>query len=206
MSKKRGLSLDEKRSRMLDIFYEKKDFFLLKELERIAPKEKGIISQSVKDVVMSLVNDDLVDSEKIGTSVYFWAFPSKATANRKRKLSDLNEKIAKSSKSYIDTMGNINKASEGRENSDERNTYLSKLNALKDRKIEIESKLQMYRDCDPEVLKEMQREIIQSNQASNRWTDNIYSLHSWIEQKFPSISINDLDKQFGIPEDLDYIE
>jgi len=206
MSKKRGLSLDEKRSRMLDIFYEKKDFFLLKELERIAPKEKGIISQSVKDVVMSLVNDDLVDSEKIGTSVYFWAFPSKATANRKRKLSDLNEKIAKSSKSYNDTMGNIDKASEGRENSDERNTCLGKLNALKERKIEIESKLQMYRDCDPEVLKEMQREIIQSNQASNRWTDNIYSLHSWIEQKFPSISINDLDKQFGIPEDLDYIE
>jgi len=206
MSKKRGLSLDEKRSRMLDIFYEKKDFFLLKELERIAPKEKGIISQSVKDVVMSLVNDDLVDSEKIGTSVYFWAFPSKATANRKRKLSDLNEKIAKSSKSYNDTMCNIDKATEGRENSDERNMCLSKLNALKDKKTDIESKLQMYRDCDPEVLKEMQKEILQSNQASNRWTDNIYSLHSWIEQKFPSISINDLDKQFGIPEDLDYIE
>ena len=26
---------------MLEIFYEKKDFFLLKELEKIAPKEKG---------------------------------------------------------------------------------------------------------------------------------------------------------------------
>ena len=38
MSKKRGLSLEEKRSRMLEIFYEKKDFFLLKELEKIAPK------------------------------------------------------------------------------------------------------------------------------------------------------------------------
>lgn len=40
-SKKRGVSAEEKRSRMLDLFYEKKDFFLLKELERIAPKEKG---------------------------------------------------------------------------------------------------------------------------------------------------------------------
>ena len=27
--------------RMLEIFYEKKDFFLLKEMEKIAPKEKG---------------------------------------------------------------------------------------------------------------------------------------------------------------------
>ena len=99
MSKKRGVSAEEKRQRMLDLFYEKKDFFLLKELEKIAPKEKGgrsclkklqstpilsisssgIVSQSVKDVVQSLVDDDLVDTDKIGTSVYFWAFPSKVS-------------------------------------------------------------------------------------------------------------------------------
>ena len=53
-SKKRGLSLEEKRQRMLEIFYTKKEFFLLKELEKIGPKEKGITSQSVKDVVQSL--------------------------------------------------------------------------------------------------------------------------------------------------------
>ena len=46
MSKKRGLSLEEKRSRMLDLFYERKDFFLLKELEKIAPKEKGTCNMS----------------------------------------------------------------------------------------------------------------------------------------------------------------
>ena len=53
-SKKRGLSLEEKRQRLLEIFYTKKEFFLLKELEKIGPKEKGITSQSVKDVVQSL--------------------------------------------------------------------------------------------------------------------------------------------------------
>jgi hypothetical protein len=52
--------------------------FLLKELEKIAPKEKGIVMQSVKEVLQSLVGDDLVDSDKIGSSVYFWSFPSKA--------------------------------------------------------------------------------------------------------------------------------
>jgi len=29
-------------------------------------------------VLQSLVDDSLVDTDKIGTSVYFWAFPSKA--------------------------------------------------------------------------------------------------------------------------------
>lgn len=55
-----------------------KDFYTLKELERLCHKEKGIPSMTVKDVLMSLVFDGLVDSDKIGTSVYFWAFPSKA--------------------------------------------------------------------------------------------------------------------------------
>lgn len=49
--------------------------FLQQELEKIAPKEKGIITQAVKDVVQSLVDDGLVDTEKIGTSIYYWAFP-----------------------------------------------------------------------------------------------------------------------------------
>lgn len=49
----------------------------LKELEKRGPK-KGVISQSVKDVVQSLVDDDMVSKEKIGTSVYFWSLPSAA--------------------------------------------------------------------------------------------------------------------------------
>lgn len=36
----------------------------------MGPK-KGVISQSVKDVVQSLVDDDLVLKDKIGTSVRF---------------------------------------------------------------------------------------------------------------------------------------
>lgn len=36
---------------------------------------------SVKDVLQSLVDDALIDSDRIGTSNYFWAFPSKAANN-----------------------------------------------------------------------------------------------------------------------------
>ena len=34
--------------------------------------------QSVKDVLQSLVDDGMVNSDRIGTSNYFWAFPSEA--------------------------------------------------------------------------------------------------------------------------------
>lgn len=89
MSKKRGLSLEEKRDGMMALLFEKKDVFQLKDLEKIAPKEKGITAQSVKDVVQSLVDDNMVDTAKIGSSIYFWAFQSKALNNRKRKLEEL---------------------------------------------------------------------------------------------------------------------
>lgn len=75
MSKRKGVSAEEKKTRMLQLFYEKKEFFQLKELEKIAPKEKGIIVNSVKDVVQSLVDEGLIDTDRIGTSVYYWAFP-----------------------------------------------------------------------------------------------------------------------------------
>ena len=89
MSKKRGLSVEEKRGRMMEIFHEKKEFFQLKELEKIGPKEKGIVAQSIKDVLQSLVDDGMVETDKIGTSVYYWSFPSKVANNRREHLNKL---------------------------------------------------------------------------------------------------------------------
>ena len=40
MSKKKGLSFEEKRDRMLEVFYVNKDVYQLKDLERICPKVK----------------------------------------------------------------------------------------------------------------------------------------------------------------------
>lgn len=45
----------------------------------------GVASMTVKDVLQSLVDDSMVDSERIGTSNYFWAFPSKALHAVKRE-------------------------------------------------------------------------------------------------------------------------
>jgi len=191
---------------MLEIFYEKKDFFLLKELEKIGPKEKGIVSQSVKEVVQSLVDDDLVDSDKIGTSVYFWAFPSKATAIRKRKLDDTRDKLEASAKKLKESQVSLENAHQGREDSEERTALLEELSRLREKKAGLEAEVQKYRDSDPELIENLKREIQMSKDSANRWTDNIFSLHSWIQKKFPAIEIKDLNKQFGIPEDIDYVD
>lgn len=47
----------------------------------------------VKEVVQSLVDDNLVDTDKIGTSVYFWAYPSKAIHTVSKLTVDLASEI-----------------------------------------------------------------------------------------------------------------
>jgi hypothetical protein len=56
---KKGLSLEEKRQKILEIYYERKEVFNLKEIEKIGAK-KGVVFQTIKDVNQSLVDDNLV--------------------------------------------------------------------------------------------------------------------------------------------------
>ncbi|XP_059090222.1 meiotic nuclear division protein 1 homolog isoform X1 [Tigriopus californicus] len=167
--------------------------------------EEGIVAQSVKDVVQSLVDDNLVDTDKIGTSVYFWAFPSKATAHRQAKLAQVRAQAQELERSIQRQSQLVERDSQGREDTPKRQALLEKWQGLKTRQAELQQAIGKYRDCDPETLKLMTAEIKQSYEATNRWTDNIYSLQSWIGRKFPSISVNDLNKQFGVPEELDYV-
>ena len=48
---------------------------------------------SVKEVLQSLVDDNMVDCERVGTSNYYWAFPSKALHARKRRLEELDKQV-----------------------------------------------------------------------------------------------------------------
>lgn len=204
MSKRKGVSAEEKRVRVLQIFYEKKEFFQLKELEKIAPKEKGVIAQSVKDVVQSLVDDGLVDTDKIGTSIYFWAYPSKAKHSRKRKLEDLSNKLEETSKKLKKVKENVETANLGREESDERNTILENISSLKTEATRLTDEIQKYKDSDPEVLEQMKQQIQVAKDAANRWTDNLFAIKSWCKNKF-FIEESVLDKQFGIDPEMDYI-
>jgi Fe2+ or Zn2+ uptake regulation protein len=57
---KKGLSLEQKRERVLEFFHETDSVFQFKEVEKEAVK-RGVTAQSVKDVVQSLIDDNLVN-------------------------------------------------------------------------------------------------------------------------------------------------
>ncbi|XP_078595274.1 meiotic nuclear division protein 1 homolog [Branchiostoma floridae x Branchiostoma japonicum] len=205
MSKRKGISLEEKRQRMLSIFYDRKEFFQLKELEKIGSKEKGINAMVIKDVIQGLVDDGLVDTERIGTSNYFWAFPSKAVHTRKRKIDDLQKQLGESERKRKATDESISKAKVGREDSESREKILKELKEKKTQCEKLTVQIEHYKECDPEVLEAKWQETQVAKDAANRWTDNVFSIKSWCKRKF-GFEESVLDKQFGIPEDFDYID
>ncbi|XP_071986231.1 meiotic nuclear division protein 1 homolog [Engystomops pustulosus] len=205
MSKKRGLSVDEKRTKMMEIFFETRDVFQLKDLEKIAPKQKGITSMSVKDVLQSLVDDGMVDSERIGTSNYFWAFPSKALHARKRKLEMLESQFSEASQKKKQLEEAVKKAKVGRQDTEERTKLSEELSSLRQQKEGLRTELEKYKECDPDVIDEIRKANKVAKEAINRWTDNIFSVKSWAKKKF-GFEESKIDKTFGIPEEFDYID
>ncbi|XP_040554800.1 meiotic nuclear division protein 1 homolog isoform X3 [Gallus gallus] len=198
MSKKKGLSFEEKRARMMEIFFEtcllcfmQKDVFQLKDIEKIASKDKGITSMSVKEVLQSLVDDGMVDTDRIGTSNYFWAFPSKALHARKRKLEELQTqecfevrslyafcqfhlifsvtflelvsgKFAETSQKKEILQKGMEKSKIGRENTAERAALMKELAALQQKKEQLKAEIEKYKEYDPDVVEEMQMNRQQS--------------------------------------------
>ncbi|KAK2398050.1 Meiotic nuclear division protein 1 [Trifolium repens] len=207
MSKKRGLSLEEKREKMLQIFYESQDFYLLKELEKMGPK-KGVITQSVKDVVQSLVDDDLVSKDKIGTSVYFWSLPSCAGNQLRNVHQKLDSELQSSGKRHAQLVEQCEALKKGREESDEREAALADLKAIQLKHNELKSELEKYRDNDPAAFEAMKEAIEVAHTSANRWTDNIFTLKQWCSNNFPQAKeqLQNMYQEIGITDDFDYLE
>jgi len=190
---------------MLELFHQKKDVFVLRELEKMGPKEKGIVMQSVKDVVQSLVSDDLVSTDKIGSSTYFWSFPSTAINTKMQRKKDLMQKMKDLSRKSLELDSELKKVEMSADEMEARDMALKELHSLENKRNELKARLEALKDCDPQQTLQLKSDCEVSKEAVNRWTDNVFQVKSWCKQKF-SIEDSELNKQFNIPEDFDYPE
>ncbi|XP_067107146.1 meiotic nuclear division protein 1 homolog isoform X4 [Osmerus mordax] len=160
---------------------------------------------SVKDVLQSLVDDNMVDCERVGTSNYYWAFPSKALNTRKRRLDELDKQHceAKTRRETLQQAGE--RARIGRQETEERAALLKQLQELREQHAQLKAELDKYRECDPEVIEELKKSNVTAKEAVSRWTDNVFAIKSWAKRKF-SFDDSRIDKAFGIPEDFDYMD
>uniref|UniRef100_A0A0C9QLA0 Meiotic nuclear division protein 1 homolog n=1 Tax=Wollemia nobilis TaxID=56998 RepID=A0A0C9QLA0_9CONI len=207
MSKRKGLSLEDKREQLLKIFYESQDFFLLKELEKLGPR-RGVVSQTVKDVVQSLVDDDLVSKDKIGTSVFFWSLPSCAGNQLRHAHSKLEDDLASAKEKQAELVLQKESLQKGREDSVEREAALNDLRKIEEQYRKLKEELERYADNDPTTVDAMRNASEVAHEAANRWTDNIFALQHWCSSNFPEAKerLEHLYREVGITESFDYLE
>ncbi|GLD72507.1 meiotic nuclear division protein 1 homolog isoform X1, partial [Lates japonicus] len=110
---------------------------------------------TVKEVLQSLVDDNMVDCERVGTSNYYWAFPSKALNARNHKLEELKKQISEAKQRKASLQKAVEKAKVGRQDTKERSSLLQELQALREERTRLQAELEKYRECDPEVVEEM---------------------------------------------------
>lgn len=169
----------------------------------MVPKEKGIVGQTVKDVLQMLVDDRLVTCEKIGTSNYYWSFPSAALHAKRLQLQNVNADIEKASRLELELKESIKKSMVGREETEERRQLSSEWQTLNEELKKVNAELDGYKENDPTL----HAARINDNQAKklliNKWTDNIDAIQNYCANHF-GVPKEQLKEAFEIPSDLDY--
>ncbi|KAJ1898673.1 Meiotic nuclear division protein 1 [Kickxella alabastrina] len=196
------VTIEEKRKRMLEIFHESSQVYTLKELEKIGPKQKGIVSQTVKDVVQALVDDNLCHCEKIGSANYYWSFPSESAIHRKARKEKLQKEIHTLEHKQAELRAAVEQAQLGREQTEERRGLVEELAEVEAVWAKQREEMKVFGECDPVVMAGRKRAAVVAKDAANRWTDNVFIMQSWVRDKF-NMDVADFNKHFGVPADLD---
>jgi len=207
MSKRKGMSAEDKRTALLGMYHSSKTVYTLHEVEKEGPKT-GVVRSAVLDVNQQLVDDGLVETDKIGSTGYYWSFPSKRVQNVSLQSSSLEEEIKSETAELAETHKKIKVVRECRVESAGRDAQLKQLLSLKQEIAALEGQVEVLKENDPEEVARQTAIVDMCKMAANRWTDNLLELRSWLVKKKGMSSkeaVNTL-KQMGVPENLEYLD
>lgn len=205
MAGTKRMSAEEKRKVILDIYHSTKAVYTEKEILALVTKA-GVSSGTAADVNTSLVDDDLVDKEKIGGSNFFWSFPGKKDRMLQLEHEKTLVEIEVSKTKIAEAEAKLADAKRGREDEDgERPKKLARLGELKKMKESMEVELGKLKENDPQALANLEKELKLVTEAANRWTDNVFLCKSYLTKK-RGITNKEAWKLLGVSPEFDYPE
>lgn len=126
-------------------------------------------------------------------------------AQKRAKLAQIKNEIAKAEEEEGQLKEDISGLEDGREESDERSAALSELNTLEAELKKVTGELERFAEFDPDEMEKLKKNTKAAHEAANRWVDNIFTVQAWATRTF-GMEKKDFNAQFGIPDELDYIE
>ncbi|EOR04682.1 hypothetical protein E3P77_00256 [Wallemia ichthyophaga] len=216
---KQRLSHDEKKKRFLDYLHETRDFYQvgwillhvlidptstqLKELEKSVPKAKGIVAQSIKDILTELCNDSAVSQEKIGTSNYYWSFPSDAAKKAEDDQTTLTKQVAEGTAILNAAIATFDQLQEdGYEDTLERQELVSEYLRLTSVAKDREEELYRARKSGSAALDEKRKYNALAKAQVESYTDGTIAALSKMAQTF-NMSESTLRESFQVNEEYE---
>eukprot|EP00768_Dysnectes_brevis_P002886 gnl/Dysnectes_brevis/2106_a2443_1758.p1 GENE.gnl/Dysnectes_brevis/2106_a2443_1758~~gnl/Dysnectes_brevis/2106_a2443_1758.p1 ORF type:complete len:210 (-),score=58.45 gnl/Dysnectes_brevis/2106_a2443_1758:68-697(-) len=201
---KRGISAEEKRTRLLNWIRKSRSVFSNKTIEK-ASKPTGISTMIIKSVLQELNDDNFIDKDKIGSSTYYWAFPSKLSQEITTTLADLQKQLGTLRAEVAQAHSDLEEAKVGREDTPERTAVIKQRRLLMASKSELQGQLAEISRNDPAVFKAKKEALSVAIEQANLWTDNIYCLKTFLMDKF-GLEAKAVDKVLHITAAFDYVE
>jgi hypothetical protein len=139
---------------------------------------------SVADINQSLIDDALVDKEKIGGSNYFWSFPAKKDRIMQVQHQQNVEALDNMRASVEEASAKLADSKRGREGDDgERPTKLLRLSKNAQDRQALQQEVETLKENDPQALADLEKELKLATEGANRWTDNIFNCKSYLTKK-----------------------
>eukprot|EP00927_Polykrikos_kofoidii_P055367 TRINITY_DN49637_c0_g1_i1.p1 TRINITY_DN49637_c0_g1~~TRINITY_DN49637_c0_g1_i1.p1 ORF type:complete len:211 (-),score=49.27 TRINITY_DN49637_c0_g1_i1:141-773(-) len=210
MSKRKGLSFDDKKATLLAAMHAEGSFYTLKELENLG-KSKGVIPQAVKDVVEGLCADGTVHNDKVGSQQIFWALPSQKISALQAKKSRLIAEVERMQKEHDELRAASDEAAKDNGGSVPSEQEVAELKARvavdQRRCAEMRAQIDAFERCGPAKLLEMKSQTAMAIEAANRWADNICSVRSmFVRERRGEVTTAQFNRTFELPEDFEYLE
>ncbi|EAU91651.2 hypothetical protein CC1G_09333 [Coprinopsis cinerea okayama7 len=142
--------------------------------------------------------------DKIGSSNFFWSFPSQHGAAMQAKLLKAKETNQSLKTQAEELRSTIMAEQEARPDSEERKELLTKLAALKKQHIALQDELAAYGNSDPVKVEQLKRAVFLAKEAALRWTDNYCSTLSHFTRQ-NQVNPDDVRKYLEIEEDYEDI-
>ncbi|KAI5166447.1 hypothetical protein NEIG_02112 [Nematocida sp. ERTm5] len=206
MSRAKPLSMEEKTKRILDLLQTKDTVFNLKELEKLGQKEKGVVPQSMKEVIDILVSENKVKEKKVGITKYYWSFRSDIKLYKEVETRKLIKEIEGLNKAKDLLNEEISVMKQNRSTLPDREAKISQLNEMKADLEESTKKVAILDENNPIRITRLKEELSAAKQDLSNWGDAFNIIQNHIKDKF-NITQQDFVKSFGIPaSDMEKIE
>ena len=198
MKKKKGLSLEDKRQILLKLFKGSGSFFHYKDIEKHCTQNK-LSFMIVKDLLAGITADNLLETEKIGSSSFYWSLPNRIYDAKKKQLEREISNIENSKNEIQNLKQKIEENKAIRVENDERKKNLEELAELNRQKKEYEKILKDFENKDPEKYEQLISTTENMGQLNSFWIDNIFIVEQWMKNKRPDI---DFEKIFPAVQEL----